>query len=157
MFSIFPFYTDENGVKILEDLKIHSFSDVAGTIRREFVNVNEQSSAGITRIEGQQALVAVLLQAATLVARHKSAARSAVDQARLNPLGLRDIVDVLDDDSPLAHRIDRTHWPAVNNFGRTYEASSGTHPVAFVVRVAVVQGIVEILLIFVKTFDQRLS
>ena len=91
------------------------------------------------------------------MARHKSATISSFDQARLNPLGLRDIVDVLDDDSPLALGVDRTHWPAVNHFGWTYEVPSGTHPVAFVVWVTVVQGIVEMLLIFVKTFDQRLS
>lgn len=76
--------------------------NVARASRWQFVKVNENSLFGIARIEGQHALVDVLLQAFAAIARSQSAARGAGEQANLDTLGLRVSRpgDILNDGTP---------------------------------------------------------
>jgi len=127
---------------------------VTGAGRGHFEFVDEEASPRVARIERQQAVVDVLLEALAAVAGIDGAARTAGLEARLQPLRLRHTADVLDDDAPLAAHVGGAHRPAVDDARRADEAVAGADPLGPIVRLARVVAVVEVVLLSV---DQRLA
>ena len=107
---------------------------------RQLVDVDKETLVRIARVEGQHAMVDVLLQAGALVARGQGAARSAGEEAGLDALGLRVVGDVLHDDAPFSFDVLGAHRSRVQHL-RWADEALGTDPVGFLERVAGVAGI----------------
>ena len=130
--------------------------DVAGAGRGQLVGVDEETLVRVARVEGEHAMVDVLLQALAVVARSQGAASGAGEQAALDPLGLgvgRPGLS-LNDDAPFAFGVLGAEGADVADVGRADEAFTAD-PVALVELVAVVEGVVESLLLFLgDSIDQ---
>ena len=88
---------------------------MARTGRREFENVNKKTLVCVAGVEGEHAVVDVLLNAFALIARSQSAARSASEEASLDALGLGVISDILDDDAPFTIDVLSANWASVED------------------------------------------
>ena len=118
--------------------------DAARAGRWQLVNVDEQTFAGIARVEGEHAVVDVLLEALAVVARGQSAASGFGEQAGLDALGLSVVSDFLDDDAPFAVDVlgaDRAGVSDAAGADETFTAD----PVALVELLAVVERVIEFL------------
>ena len=88
--------------------------DVAGAGTGQLVGVDEESSVGITGVEGEHSVVDVLLGVLGLVAGGQQSAGAVREQAGLQSGGLGVVVvtvavtlgDVLEDDPPVTLNID---------------------------------------------------
>ena len=91
--------------------------DMTGAGTGQLVGVDEESSVGITGVEGEHSVVDVLLGTLGLIAGGQQSAGAVREQAGLQSGGLGVVVvtvaitvrDVLEDDSPVAFNI---HGPA---------------------------------------------
>ena len=123
--------------------------DVAGASRWQLVGVDEDALVSIARVEGEHAVDGVLLEALAQVARGQGAASGFGEQASLGPLGLgvSRPGDVLDDDAPLTGRVLGAQGTRVGHLAGADETLT-TDPVALVELLAVVERIIEFLLLF---------
>ena len=120
--------------------------DVTRTSGWQLVDVDEEAFVRIARVEGQHAVVDVLLETGTLVAGGQRAARSAGEEAGLDALRLRVVGHVLHDDTPLSFDVLGAHRSGVQHFRRT-DVAFGADPVGFFERAARVAGIMELALL----------
>lgn len=96
----------------------------------------------------------LLLDAFTAIARRKSAAGRSSIEARLDALGLSQILDILDDNTPIAIHILGAHGPGVQDFRRA-DVALISDPVALVERIAVVQRVIEMVFLHIgHSIDQ---
>ena len=123
--------------------------DVARASRWQLVGVDEDALVSIARIEGEHAVNGVLLEAFAEVARGQSAASGFREQASLGALslGVSRPGDVLDDDAPFTGRVLGAQRTRVGHVAGAYETLT-TNPVALVELLAVVERIIEFLLLF---------
>lgn len=105
---------------------------MAGTSRRQLVDVDEETLVGITGIVGEEAVVDRLLGAVTLVAGSKGAASSLREQTSLQTGRLGVVVNVVDNDTPLALHIQGTLGHGIDDV-RGADVTLGTTPVGGVV------------------------
>lgn len=117
--------------------------DVARAGGRQLERVDEETLVRVARVEGEHAVVHVLLQALAAVARGQSAAGGLGEQARLDAVGLRVVGHVLDDHTPLTVDVLGAEGPGVLDVARADEALSA-NPVALVELLAVVERVVEL-------------
>ena len=118
--------------------------DAARAGRWQLVNVDEQTFAGIARVEGEHAVVDVLLEALAPMTWSQSAARSPRVTANLNALGLRVDIYILDDNSPFAQDVGGADWAGVFDVAGADETFTAD-PVALVELLAVVERVIEFL------------
>ena len=123
--------------------------DVARASRWQLVSVDEDSLVGVARIEGEHPVDGVLLEALAEMARGQGAASGFREKASLGALGLRVSWpgDVLDDDAPFAGRVLGAKWTRIGHVAGADETLA-TYPVALVELFAVVERIIEFLLLF---------
>ena len=125
----------------------------------QLVGVDEESSVGITGVEGEHSVVDVLLGTLGLVAGGQQSAGAVREQAGLQSGGLGVVVvtvavtlgDVLEDDPPVTLNIDSPGDLGVVNIGGT-EVTLGSDPVSGVVLAGALAGssvvaVVEVLLL----------
>ena len=125
----------------------------------QLVGVDEESSVGITGVEGEHSVVDVLLSTLGLVAGGQQSAGAVREQAGLQSGGLGVVVvtvavtlgDVLEDDPPVTLNIDSPGDLGVVNIGGT-EVTLGSDPVSGVVLAGALAGssvvaVVEVLLL----------
>jgi len=120
--------------------------DVARTSRWQLVDVDEETLVRIAWVEGEHAVVDILLKAGALIARSQGAASGSSKQAGLDALGLSIVSDVLNDDSPFSIDVLSAQGTSVGDI-RWADKSLTSNPVAFVELLAVIEGIVEFLLL----------
>lgn len=131
--------------------------DVTGAGRRQLVDVDEETLLSIARIEGEHPMVDVLLDALAPVARSQSPAGRSSVEAGFNPLGLRVVVDVLDDDAPLSVHIAGADRASVENVTGA-DVALISNPVALIEWISVVERVVEVVLFDIgDTVDQVVS
>ena len=133
--------------------------DVAGAGRGQFVDVDEQALVGVARVEGQHAVVDVLLQTFAVVARGQGTASSFGEQAGFDALGLSISGPSLslDNDAPFAVYVLGTQRAGVVDIRRADESLTAD-PVALVELLSVVERVVEFLLLFLgDAIDQIVS
>ena len=114
--------------------------DVTGASTGQLVGVDEESSVGITGVEGEHPVVDILLGTLGLVAGGQQPAGAVRGQAGLKPGGLGVVVvavavalgDVLEDDPPVALNVDSPGDLGVVNLGGT-KVALGPDPVGGVV------------------------
>lgn len=121
--------------------------NVTRASRWQFVNVNKNSLLSIARIEGQHALVDVLLHAFAAKARSQSAARGAGEQASLDTLGLRVSRpgDILNDGTPFTVNVQSAQRTGVLDIARA-DVSFLANPVGLLKGLALVIGVVVMFL-----------
>ena len=96
----------------------------------------------------------LLLDTFTAIAGRKSAAGRSSIEARLDALGLSQILDILNDNTPIAIHILGAHWPGVQDF-RGADVALISDPVALVERIAVVQRVIEMIFLHIgHSIDQ---
>lgn len=117
---------------------IFMLRDVTGACRRKLVDVDEETLLRIARIEGEHAMVYVLLDALAAVARSQSPAGRSSVEAGFNTLGLCVVVDVLDDDAPLSVHIAGADRASVEHVTGT-DVALISNPVALIERISVVE------------------
>ena len=133
--------------------------DMAGASAGKLVGVNEESSVGITGVEGEHPVVDILLGTLGLVAGGQQSAGTVREQAGLQSGGLGVVVvtvsislrDVLQDDPPVTLNIDSPGDLGVVNIGGT-KVTLGSDPVSGVVLAGSLAGssvvaVVEVLLL----------
>jgi len=133
--------------------------DVTGAGTGQLVGVDEESSVGITGVEGEHPVVDILLGTLGLVAGGQQSAGAVREQTGLQSGGLGVVVvpiaialrDVLKDDPPVALHIDSSGDFGVVNIGGT-KVTLGSDPVGGVVLAgslagSSVVGVVELLLL----------
>lgn len=120
--------------------------DVARAGRWQFVDIDEKTFMGIARIEGKHTVVDVFLDASAVIARSQCTARGSWIQTSFNALRLSVISNILNDDAPFSFNIHGTNWTSVKDVART-NVSFTSDPVALVERIAIVQGIIEVVFI----------
>ena len=131
--------------------------NVARTGRRQFVDVDEETFAMVAGVEGEHAVVDVLLDTFALIARSQSATRSASEEASFDALGLSVISDILDDDAPFTISVLSADWASVEDVTGA-DVTFSADPVSFVVSLAVVERIVKLILLSVgDAFNQIIS
>ena len=114
---------------------------------RQLVDVDKETLVRITRVEGEHAVVDVLLQTGALVARSQSATSSTDKQTGLDTLSLSVVGDILDDDSPFSSNVLGTQGTSIGNI-RWADKSLTTDPVALVELLSIVERIVKFILLF---------
>ena len=115
--------------------------DAARAGRWQLVNVDEQTFAGIARVEGEHAVVDVLLEALAPVTWSQSAARSPRVIANLNALGLRVDIYILDDNSPFAFDVLGSDRTSVKDVAGA-DVSGTSDPIALCEYISVVERII---------------
>ena len=108
--------------------------------RRQLEGVDEQTLVRFARVEGQHAVVNVLLEALAEVAWRQGTTGSFWEQAGLDTLSLVVLGpgDFLDDDAPLSGNVLGAQWSGVLDVGRADESLSAD-PVTLVELLAVVE------------------
>lgn len=106
---------------------------------RQPVDVDEEALVRVARVVGEHAVVDVLLGALALVAGRQRAAGRVGVQARLEARRLRVVVDVVDDDAPLAGHVARAARLGVGHVAGA-DVAGRAGPVRHVVRTGALGG-----------------
>ena len=131
--------------------------NVARAGRWQLVDVDEETPLRIARVEGEHAVVDVLLDAGAAIARSQCAASGFGEQTGLDALGLRVVMDVLDDNSPFAQDVGGADWAGVFDVAGADETFTAD-PVALVELLSVVLTVVKVVLSQrSQTIDQIVS
>jgi len=136
--------------------------DVTGAGTGQLVGVDEESSVGITGVEGEHPVVDILLGTLGLVAGGQQSAGAVREQTGLQSGGLGVVVvpvavslrDVLEDDPPVTLHIDGPGDLGVVNIGGT-KVTLGSDPVSGVVLAGSLAG--SSVVAVVETFLLRLG
>jgi len=157
---------------VLEDVRreddlVGGLGDVARASAGELVGIDEEAAVRITGVEGDHAVVDVLLGALALITRGEKAASGVGVLARFETGGLGVVVvtvavflgNVLEDDTPVAFNVDGATDLGVIDIGRA-EIAFGSDPVGSVIGRASLRGagvvfVLEgVLLIFGNVIDE---
>lgn len=128
--------------------------DVARASRWKLVGVDEETLVRVAWVEGEHAVVDVLLQAFAAVARSQGTARGFREQARFNTLGLGVVGHILNDHTPFTIDVLGADWASVFDIAGADETFT-TNPVTLIELFAVVERVIEFLFLLLgDTIDQ---